>query len=302
MVKRVLFSSVVMMFSCSNPNTNNHHEISKEVLSDSSIVISDSLFTSGIEGPAVNSIGDLYLVNIKEEGTIARKQLDSTDFELYLKLPAGSVGNGIRFNQQGDMFIADYPKHNILKVEHGTRHVELFAHNESMNQPNDLAVMDNGILFASDPNWKLSTGSIYKIDPSGNVQLLEDSMGTTNGIEVSPNNKLLYVNESVQRRIWAYDLDASGNVSNKRLFHEFDDHGMDGMRCDRIGNLYVTRYGAGVVVVINPAGDVVRTINLVGKKPTNVAFGGKNGKTVFVTLQDTRTVESFQAEFPGRNY
>ena len=67
-------------------------------------------------------------------------------------------------------------------------------------------------------------------------------MGTTNGIEVSPNGKILYVNETKQRKIWAFKIGTDGQLS-KTLFKEFVDHGMDGMRCDIDGNLYVTRYG-----------------------------------------------------------
>ena len=57
-------------------------------------------------------------------------------------------------------------------------------------------------------------------------------MGTTNGIEVSPDETKLYVNESVQKNIWVYDLDSDGNISNKKLFYSFEDYGLDGMRCD----------------------------------------------------------------------
>lgn len=294
--------SVLFVFSC---GFERHHEddffnlISRI---DSSIIISDSVFTGGIEGPAIGLNGDLFLVNIKEEGTIARKKFDNDSFELFVKLPTGSIGNGIRFDKKGNMYIADYPKHNILKVEYGTKQVEIYAHDSTMNQPNDLAIMDNGILFASDPNWGESSGNIWKVDLYGEIHLLEDSMGTTNGIEVNPDNNILYVNESVQRKIWAYNLDEGGAISNKRLFYEFSDFGMDGMRCDKKGNLYIARYGAGVIVVLNPQGVIIRTVSLNGEKPTNVAFGGIKGDIVYVTLQDKKWVESFKANYPGRNF
>ena len=81
-------------------------------------------------------------------------------------------------------------------------------------------------------------------------------MGTTNGIEVSPDEKTLYVNESVQRKVWAFDIDNLGNISNKKLFHQFEDFGMDGMRCDQNGNLYITRHGKGTIVKLSPNGDI----------------------------------------------
>ena len=108
-------------------------------------------------------------------------------------------------------------------------------------------------LYASDPNWKNNTGNLWRIDTDGKVTQLEANVGTTNGIDVSPDNKTLYVNESVQRKIWAYDLSVDGEISNKRLLIEFPDFGMDGMRCDAKGNLYITRHGKGTVAKVSPS-------------------------------------------------
>jgi len=125
-------------------------------------------------------------------------------------------------------------------------------------------------------------------------------MGTTNGVEVSPDNKILYVNESIQRNIWAYDLSPEGNISNKRLLIKFDDFGLDGMRCDAEGNLYVTRHGKGTVIKLSPKGKILKEITLTGKKPSNITFGGKDGKTVYVTLADNGNIEIFRVDEPGR--
>lgn len=259
----------------------------------------EGVFTSGIEGPAVDGKGLLYLVNFQKAGTIGKVTPDG-QASLFVTLPEGSTGNGIRFNSKGDMMIADYKQHNVLKVDMQSKAIETFAHEEAMNQPNDLAIMDNDILFASDPNWQESTGQLWRIDPQGKVTLLEKDMGTTNGVEVSPDNKTLYVNESVQRNIWAYDLSPEGNISNKRLLIQFEDHGMDGMRCDAAGNLYVTRHGKGTVVKVSPEGKVLQEIGMTGKLPSNIAFGGPDGRTAYVTLQDRGCVETFRVETPGR--
>lgn len=259
------------------------------------------LFPSGIEGPAVDALGILYAVNFESTGTIGKVDADG-EASLFVKLPEGSIGNGIRFNSKGDMFIADYTKHNILKVDMDTKEISVFAHNEAMNQPNDIAIMDNDILLASDPDWKNSKGQIWRIDSDGTVALLEGNMGTTNGIEVSPDNKTLYVNESVQRNVWAYDLSAQGEISNKRLLIKFEDFGMDGMRTDVKGNLYITRHGKGTVVKVSPQGKILREIELKGKTPSNIAFGGSSGKTAFITLQDNGNLETFDIEDPGREF
>ena len=126
--------------------------------------------------------------------------------------------------------------------------------------------------------------------------------GHDNGIEVSPDEKTLYVNESVQRSVWAFDLDTLGNISNKKLFYQFDDFGMDGMRCDIEGNLYITRYGKGTVAKLSPEGKLLLEIQMKGKKPSNITFGGKDGKTAFVTLQDRGYIETFRVEKAGNSF
>jgi len=86
------------------------------------------------------------------------------------------------------------------------------------------------------------------------------------------------------------------------LFASFDDFGLDGMRCDNKGNLFVTRYGKGSVVVLSPDGKLLKEIEFKGKKASNIAFGGKEGKTCFVTFQDRGFIESFEVENPGRSF
>jgi sugar lactone lactonase YvrE len=257
-------------------------------------------FTSGVEGPAVDKSGILYAVNFEHDSTIGRI-LPNGIGKIFLKLPNGSIGNGLRFNNRGDMLIADYTNHNILKVDMSTKQIQIFAHEPGMNQPNDIAIDSKDRLYASDPNWKDSTGSIWRVDLNGKVTLLEENMGTANGIEVSPDEKTLYVNESVQRNVWAYNL-SDGKISNKRLLIRFEDYEMDGMRCDIKGNLYIARYGKGTIVKVSPTGKILKEIILAGKNPSNVAFGGKDGRTIYVTVQDKGNIETFRVDTPGREW
>ncbi len=272
-----------------------------EELYQSKVLTEFKGFPSGIEGPAVDGNNILYAVNYGKPGTIGQVTEDGKA-SLFVTLPEGSIGNGIRFNSSGDMLIADYTMHNILKVDMATKEISVFAHNDQMNQPNDIAIADNDILFASDPDWKNSKGQLWRIDTEGKFTLLEANMGTTNGVEVSPDNTLLYVNESVQRNVWVYDLSLEGNISNKRLLIKFDDFGMDGMRTDNQGNLYITRHGKGTIVKVSPKGEILQEITLAGKTPSNIAFGGEDGKTAFLTLQDNGNIETFKVEHPGREF
>ena len=258
-------------------------------------------FTSGIEGPACDADGNLYAVNYERQHTIGKVTPDGTA-SVFVELPTGSIGNGIRFNSEGFMFIADYTNHNVLKVDMDTREISVHAHEPTMNQPNDIAIGANDILYASDPNWNASTGQIWRVDTDGKVTLLEADMGTTNGIEVSPDEKVLYVNESAQRNVWAYDLSPEGVISNKRLLIQFADFNMDGMRCDVEGNLYITRHGKGTVAKLSPAGEVLLEVALTGKLCSNIAFGGPDGCTCYVTMADRGNVEVFRADIPGRSW
>ncbi len=255
-------------------------------------------FTPGIEGPACDAAGNVFAVNFAREGTIGRVTPQGAG-EVFISLPGDSVGNGIRFDAQGVMFIADYVNHNVLRVDPKSKQIEVLAHNPHMNQPNDLAITAEGVLYASDPNWGDGTGQVWRIDRDGKTTLVAEAMGTTNGIDVSPDGRTLYVNESVQRNVWAFTIADDGALQDKRLFAKFPDHGFDGMRFDVNGNLYITRYGKGVVAVVSPQGEVVREIDVLGAKPSNICFGGPDGRTAYVTeVEHTRLVQ-FRVEHPG---
>ncbi|MEA5004822.1 MAG: SMP-30/gluconolactonase/LRE family protein [Rikenellaceae bacterium] len=255
-------------------------------------------FTKGIEGPSFDKRGILYAVNFSDQGTIGAVDR-SGKASLYVRLPEGSVGNGIRFDKLEYMYVADYQKHNILKINPRTREIVVFAHEPAMNQPNDIAISPiTGIIYASDPNWKESTGKLWMVDRMGGVHLLEENMGTTNGIEVSPDGKTLYVNESVSRIIWRYDITLDGGIENKRQFIKFEDFGMDGMRCDKWGNLFVTRHGKGTVVILSPNGKLLKEIPMKGKLCSNIALKTRGNKVeAFVTMADRGCFEYFRINY-----
>jgi sugar lactone lactonase YvrE len=255
-------------------------------------------FTTGIEGPACDARGNIYAVNFKRQQTIGRTSPDGKT-EVFVELPGKSVGNGIRFDRRGVMFVADYVNHNILRVDPQTRKVSVFAHESEMSQPNDLAIGPDGTLYASDPDWSKGSGRIWRIDRDGKVSRLASDLGTTNGIEVSPDGRSLYVNESQQRNVWAFDLTDQHTLTGKRRLIRFDDHGFDGMRCDVDGNLYITRHGEGTVVKVSAAGKVLREIDVLGAQPTNICFGGSDGRTAYVTEVEHRRIVWFRVDRPG---
>ncbi|MBB5885055.1 SMP-30/gluconolactonase/LRE family protein [Xanthomonas sp. LMG 8992] len=277
----------------------------QETLFQARDLVGDGVFTDKIEGPATGPDGALYVVNFAHDGSIGRVQRDAdghAQASLFVDLPDGSIGNGIRFDRRGRMLVADYGRHRILRIALRSKRIEVYAALPGAFQPNDIAMAPDGTLYASDPDWKHDGGQLWRIDRDRSAHLIETGMGTTNGIEVSPDGKRLYVNESVQRRIWVYDRAADGAVSNKRLFASFADAGLDGMRCDVDGNLYVARYDAGKVIVLAPDGTLLHEVATKGRKPTNLAFGGADGRDVDVTLQDRGAIETFRSDRPGREH
>ena len=255
-------------------------------------------FTIGVEGPACDAQGNIYAVNFARQQTIGKISPDGKA-EVFVTLPGKSTGNGIVFDPAGRMYVADYVGHNVLRIDMKTREITVFAHEDRMNQPNDLAIAPDGVFYASDPSWKEKTGQIWRIDTAGKVTLVAPGMGTTNGIDVSPDGKTLYVNESEQRNIWAFTIAADGSLKDKRLFKKFDDFGFDGMRCDVDGNLYVTRHGKGTVAKISPGGKVLREIDVLGDSPTNICFGGPDGRTAYVTQVKGQRLVQFRVDRPG---
>jgi sugar lactone lactonase YvrE len=277
-MKKVITLVLLAIFisSCNQPATS--RDFTKE-----------GSFTEGVEGPATDSEGNIYAVNFEKQGTIG-KITPSGESSVFVNLPNGSIGNGIRFGEKNQMFVADYVNHNVLEIDLISKEIKIFANQPNANQPNDIAISPNKTLYASDPNWSDSTGKLWKVTKENGFELLEEAMGTTNGIEVSNDGKKLYINESVQRKIWVYDITEDGSIKNKQEFISFKDFGMDGMRFNKDGNLYVCRHGKGTIAVLSPEGVLLKEIELKGKKPTNITFSN-DYKKCYITIADRGCIE-----------
>jgi sugar lactone lactonase YvrE len=264
-------------------------------------------YTFGIEGPAVDDKGNLYVANFGKPGTIGRLAAGSSRSELFATLPEGSVAVAIRFDRDGHMFVADYKKHNIFLVGADGTRIETYFHSDDFNQPNDMTIAVDGTIYASDPRWKRHDGQVWRIAKAadgsvrGEKMLADRPMSTTNGIDLSPDGKTLYVGESDTSEIWSYRIDGAKLLSPK-LVKKFDDFSIDGIRTDVSGRLFVARILKGTIAVLSPAGVLEREIKLSAKQPTNLAFGGADGKTIFVTQRQGGLIESFRTDRAGREH
>ncbi len=264
-------------------------------------------YTFNIEGPAVDARGNLYVVNFRRPGTIGIVPPGASASALFMELPEGSLGNAIRFDRAGRMFIADWKKHNVFLIEPGQTRPVVYFRSDRFNQPNDLAVAANGTLYASDPHWKRREGQIWRITQGpdgrgiGEVMQSDRKMTTTNGIDLSPDGKTLYVGESETREVWAYRIEGS-KLLDGRLLIRFGDLDIDGLRTDVDGRLFVMRILKGTIVMLSPDGKVLREFPATAKEPTNLAFGGPDGRTVFVTQRKGGFIEAFRTDRPGREF
>ena len=126
-------------------------------------------------------------------------------------------------------------------------------------------------------------------------------MGVTNGIDIGPDDETLFVGESNTRELWAY-RPVGSNLAEPRLIKKFDSSDLDGLRTDIDGMIFVTRPGNGSVAMLAPDGALIREIATLGKNPSNLTFGGPDGKTIFVTQADGGFVEYFRVSRPGREH
>src|SRR5580692_952904 len=262
-------------------------------------------YTFGIEGPAVDERGNLYVANFGKPGTIGKVAAGASQSELFAILPEGSIANAIRFDRDGRMFVADYKKHNIFLVGPDGKDIATYFHSDDFNQPNDMTIASDGTIYASDPHWKRHDGQVWRIRKSADGEVVGERMtadrrmSTTNGIDLSPDGKTLYVGASDTREIWSYRIDGT-HLLSPRLVKRFDDFDIDGLRTDTGGDLFVARILKGTIAVLSPQGKRKREVKLTAKEPTNLAFGGSDGRTVFVTQRQGGFVESFRTDHPGR--
>ena len=258
------------------------------------------------EGPAWDEDSNsLYLSNCYG-GWISKINLNKHDTFLVVSKEANSFEktNGMTFHNDF-LYACDFGKGAILKIsKEGI--IEIYAKDyegKKFNNPNDLAFDKNGNIYFTDPKSygiKKTDGRLFMVEAqTEKVVLLKDSLAFPNGIAFSEDGKNLFVCESAKNRILKFDVDKNGILFNKSEFAVLPGGDPDGIALDTKGNLFAAHFGTGHLFVINKQGKIIQKIKTPGKKPTNVEFGGKDMKTLFLTEVETNSLYKIRTNFSG---
>lgn len=144
---------------------------------------------------------------------------------------------------------------------------------------NNLDAVGNGTAVTQ------SSGGLYCVYPTGKAEKMLSDLGITNGITWSPDNRTMYIADSLKNCIYAFDFDLkTGDLSRQRVFHEGYDRGVpDGATVDAEGYVWSARYGGDCLVRHAPSGTIDRVVDLPVSNPTSCTFGDDNLDTLIVT-------------------
>ncbi len=243
-----------------------------------------------VEGPVWKDGVGLLFSDIYPSTIYRWSQADSS-MSIYLK-PSDS-SNGLTFDHLGNLVLTQMQKRRIARQEiNGTITPLVSTYNgKRFNSPNDIVVSSSGSIFFTDPDFNVPVGQtkelsikgIYRLSPSGTLQVIDSTFDKPNGICFAPDESRLYVNESAQHKIYVWDVVNDSTFTNKRLFYTIPQTGYaDGMKVDSSGNVYCA--GPGGIWVVSSSG-TYRTLISTPQTPSNCAWGDSDRKTLYITAQ-----------------
>src|SRR5262249_33038754 len=201
-----------------------------------------------------------------------------------------NAANGNAMDLQGRLYSCERDGRRVTRLERdGTLTVVASQlDGKRLNSPNDIVVRRDDHVYFSDPASKaalepqeLGFNGVYHVTPAGALSLISSKLTRPNGVALSSDGRTLYVADSQQRKILAYDLNPQGNAARERVFLSDIDGSPDGLRVAENGNVYIACRG---VAIYTPAGKFVRMIEF-PETPANLAFGGEDLKTIYVTAR-----------------
>jgi gluconolactonase len=197
---------------------------------------------------------------------------------------------GMTYDSQGRLYICETRGRRVIRLDKkgATEPVADTWQGKKLNAPNDIVVRKDGHVYFTDPAFgnqmdtrELDFYGVYHVNPKGELALAAKWKTRPNGIALSPNGRLLYVTDSDERTVRAYDIEKDGAPANERVLISGIAGIPDGIRTDEKGNLYVA---AREIYVYNSAGKQISHINL-SETPSNLAWGDNDFGTLYVSAR-----------------
>jgi gluconolactonase len=252
------------------------------------------------EGPIWNKEGRFLLFS-DMPGDVRRRWDEENGVQEVMR--PSNKGNGMTYDRNGRLLVCEHSTSSLVRIDPdgtGSGREVLASHYEGkeLNSPNDVIEASDGSIYFSDP-WfgrmpvfgverdrELGFQGVYRISPDGgDPQLLVDDFEQPNGLCFSPDESLLYINDTPRAHIRVFDRQPDGTIANGRMFFENIGSGVieegipDGMKCDERGNIYVT--GPGGIWVISPDAEQLGVIE-VPENTGNLNWGGDDWKELYI--------------------
>jgi gluconolactonase len=256
------------------------------------------------EGPAFDREGNLFFVNWLSN-SIVKLTPDGQASEFF---NTGGIPAGLAFHPDGSLYVADEGEniHGVMRITpDGNASILVDEYlGKPLNGANDLVFDQNGVLYFSDP-WGSSaeqpTGSFYRLFPDGTLEQIDTGLAFPNGVALTADGTAVILAETYRNRLLRYPIRSDGSVSPREHWADTPNPpGPDGMAFDANGDLYVAHFSLGTVDVFDPTGTLIDQIAVPGEKPTNVAFGGPDGKTLVITEVTTASLYRVRLNVAGQ--
>ena len=258
---------------------------------------------SFLEGPSFDRAGNLYVVNIPY-GQIF-KVTPQGDFSVVADYDGEP--NGLKIHKDGRIFIADHKQGLMLLDPAGGKVTALVdrPRRERFKGLNDLVFAQNGDCYFTDQgesDMRDPSGRLYPLRADGRLELVVEHIPSPNGLILTPNEELLYLAVTRGNAVWRVPLFPDGSTGRVGIFIQMSGGtGPDGMAMDEAGSLAVCHVGMGSVWLFSKFGRPLAELrSAAGVGTTNIAYGGPDRRTVYITESETGTILTARLEVPGK--